>query len=92
VSDGEARKLVSVVFCDLAESTAFADAHDPEVVTGVLSRHFEVVRGALERHGGTVEKFIGDAVVGVFGSRGCARMTLFGLCVRQRRSRTASRR
>ncbi len=67
MSDGEARKLVTVVFCDLAESTAFADAHDPEVVTGVLSRYFEVVRGALERHGGTVEKFIGDAVVGVFG-------------------------
>jgi class 3 adenylate cyclase len=64
---GEARKLVTVVFCDLAESTAFADAHDPEVVTGVLSRYFEVVREALERHGGTVEKFIGDAVVGVFG-------------------------
>jgi class 3 adenylate cyclase len=67
VSDGEARKLVTVVFCDLAESTAFADAHDPEVVTGVLSRYFEVVGSALERHGGTVEKFIGDAVVGVFG-------------------------
>jgi class 3 adenylate cyclase len=62
-----ARKLVTVVFCDLAESTAFADAHDPEVVTGVLSRYFDVVRGALERHGGLVEKFIGDAVVGVFG-------------------------
>jgi class 3 adenylate cyclase/tetratricopeptide (TPR) repeat protein len=59
--------LVTVVFCDLAESTAFADAHDPEVVTGVLSRYFDVVRGALERHGGLVEKFIGDAVVGVFG-------------------------
>ena len=64
---GDARKLVSVVFCDLAESTALADAHDPEVVTGVLSRYFDVVRGALERHGGIVEKFIGDAVVGVFG-------------------------
>jgi class 3 adenylate cyclase len=67
VSTGEARKLVTVVFCDLAESTAFADARDPEVVTRVLSRYFEVVRGALERHGGLVEKFIGDAVVGVFG-------------------------
>jgi class 3 adenylate cyclase/tetratricopeptide (TPR) repeat protein len=67
VSDGDARKLVTVVFCDLADSTAFADAHDPEVVTSVLSRYFEVARGALEQHGGTVEKFIGDAVVGVFG-------------------------
>jgi len=67
LSAREARKLVTVVFCDLADSTAFADAHDPEVVTTVLARYFEVVRDALERHGGTVEKFIGDAVVGVFG-------------------------
>ena len=45
---------MTVVFCDLAESTAFADAHDPEVVTGVLSGYFDVVRGDNEYYKATV--------------------------------------
>ena len=62
-----ARKTVTVVFCDLANSTPLAEALDPEVMRGVMERYFEVVRREIERHGGTVEKFIGDAVMAVFG-------------------------
>ena len=63
----EQRKTVTALFCDLVGSTALADRHDPEVLKPLLQRYFEEMRTALERHGGTVEKFIGDAVVGVFG-------------------------
>jgi class 3 adenylate cyclase/tetratricopeptide (TPR) repeat protein len=62
-----ARKTVTVVFCDIANSTPLGDALDPEVMRGVMERYFDVVRRELERHGGTVEKFIGDAVMAVFG-------------------------
>jgi class 3 adenylate cyclase/tetratricopeptide (TPR) repeat protein len=62
-----ARKTVTVVFCDIANSTPLGDALDPEVMRGVMERYFEVVQRELERHGGTVEKFIGDAVMAVFG-------------------------
>jgi len=61
------RKTVTVVFCDIVGSTAIADGADPEVVRALMSAYFDRVRGAIERHGGTVEKFIGDAVVAVFG-------------------------
>jgi class 3 adenylate cyclase/tetratricopeptide (TPR) repeat protein len=63
----EQRKLVTVLFCDVSGSTAFAESRDPETVRAVMSRYFEVARAAIERHGGTVEKFIGDAVMAVFG-------------------------
>jgi class 3 adenylate cyclase/tetratricopeptide (TPR) repeat protein len=62
-----ARKTVTVVFCDIANSTPLGEKLDPEVMRGVMERYFEVVRTELERHGGTVEKFIGDAVMAVFG-------------------------
>ncbi len=62
-----ARKTVTVVFCDIANSTPLGEALDPEVMRGVMERYFDVVRAELERHGGTVEKFIGDAVMAVFG-------------------------
>jgi class 3 adenylate cyclase/tetratricopeptide (TPR) repeat protein len=58
---------VTVLFCDVSGSTAFAESRDPEAVRAVMSRYFEVARAAIERHGGTVEKFIGDAVMAVFG-------------------------
>ena len=58
---------MTVVFCDVADSTGLAERLDPEVLRGVMSRYFEEMRGVLERHGGTVEKFIGDAVMAVFG-------------------------
>src|SRR3954447_20720410 len=63
----EARKVVTVVFCDVADSTGLAERLDPEVLRGVMSRYFQEMRTVLERHGGTVEKFIGDAVMAVFG-------------------------
>lgn len=63
----EERKLVTVLFADIVGSTALGSAHDPEVVRESLARTFEAVRAVLEQHGGTVEKFIGDAVMAVFG-------------------------
>lgn len=62
-----ARKTVTVVFCDIANFTPLGEALDPEVMRGVMERYFAVVRHALEQHGGTVEKFIGDAAMAVFG-------------------------
>jgi class 3 adenylate cyclase len=64
----EERKVVSVVFVDLVGSTARAERLDPEDVRAQLASYHARVRRELERHGGTVEKFIGDAVVGVFGA------------------------
>jgi class 3 adenylate cyclase/tetratricopeptide (TPR) repeat protein len=67
---GEARerKLVTVLFCDLVDFTARFDRADPEDVRAALSPYHARVRREIERFGGTVEKFIGDAVVGVFGA------------------------
>ena len=64
----EERKVVTIVFCDLVGSTARAEQLDPEDVRAELSAYHARVRSELERHGGTVEKFIGDAVVAVFGA------------------------
>jgi class 3 adenylate cyclase/tetratricopeptide (TPR) repeat protein len=64
----EERKVVSVVFCDLVGSTARAERMDPEDVRAELSSYHARVRSELERRGGTLEKFIGDAVVAVFGA------------------------
>jgi class 3 adenylate cyclase/tetratricopeptide (TPR) repeat protein len=58
---------VSVVFCDLAGSTALGERLDPEALRHVLGRYYATMRRVLESHGGLVEKFIGDAVVAVFG-------------------------
>ena len=63
----EVRKTVTVVFCDVTGSTAMGERLDPESLRRVMSRYFAEMRAALERHGGTVEKFIGDAVMAVFG-------------------------
>src|SRR4029078_1631257 len=63
----EIRKTVTVVFCDVTGSTAMGERLDPESLRRVMSRYFGERRTALERHGGTVEKFIGDAVMAVFG-------------------------
>jgi DNA-binding CsgD family transcriptional regulator len=63
----EVRKTVTVVFCDLAGSTALGERLDPELLQRVLGRYYQRARTVLERHGGTVAKYIGDAVVGVFG-------------------------
>jgi predicted ATPase/class 3 adenylate cyclase len=63
----ERRKLVTLVFCDLSGSTSLGERLDPESVRDLMFRYFHTVRSAIERHGGTVEKFIGDAVLAVFG-------------------------
>jgi class 3 adenylate cyclase len=61
------RKTVTVVFTDVTGSTALGERLDPESLRQVMRRYFGTVQVALERHGGTVEKFIGDAAVAVFG-------------------------
>jgi class 3 adenylate cyclase/tetratricopeptide (TPR) repeat protein len=63
----EGRKLVTVVFCDLVGSTELSEALDPETLRSVILRYFAAMRARIEEHGGTVEKFIGDAVMAVFG-------------------------
>src|SRR3954462_15290204 len=66
-AEEEARKVVTVLFTDVSGSTALGERLDPELLRRVMWRYFETVQGVLERHGGTVEKFIGDAVMAVFG-------------------------
>jgi class 3 adenylate cyclase/tetratricopeptide (TPR) repeat protein len=65
---GPERKVVTVLFCDLVGFTTRSDKSDPEDVRAMLSTYFNRLRKAIERFGGTVEKFIGDAVVAVFGA------------------------
>ncbi len=63
----ERRKVVTVLFCDVVGSTALGESTDPEALRALLARYFEVMRGIVESHEGSVEKFIGDAVMAVFG-------------------------
>src|SRR5262250_701862 len=63
----EQRKTVTVLFCDLTGSTALGEQTDPEALRALLARYFEQMKAIIESHGGTVEKFIGDAVMAVFG-------------------------
>jgi class 3 adenylate cyclase/tetratricopeptide (TPR) repeat protein len=63
----DVRKTVTVVFCDLVGSTALGERTDPEVLRDVMARYHAELRAILERHGGTVEKFVGDAAMAVFG-------------------------
>src|SRR3954451_2433905 len=66
-STGQVRKTVTIVFADLAGSTSVGERLDPEALRDLQTRYFDAMRRALERHGGTVEKYIGDAVMAVFG-------------------------
>src|ERR1700759_311995 len=63
----EQRKTVTVLFCDVVGSTALGESTDPEALRAILARYFERMKGVVEAHGGVVEKFIGDAVMAVFG-------------------------
>jgi class 3 adenylate cyclase len=58
----EVRKTVTVVFSDLKGSTSLGERLDSEALREVMSRYFEEMSGALELHGGTIEKYIGDAI------------------------------
>ena len=63
----EQRKTVTVLFCDVTASTSLGESTDPEALRAVLARYFQRMKGIVESHGGTVEKFIGDAVMAVYG-------------------------
>jgi class 3 adenylate cyclase/tetratricopeptide (TPR) repeat protein len=63
----EYRKVVTVLFCDVVGSTALGESTDPEALRALLGRYFDQMKAIVERHGGAVEKFIGDAVMAVFG-------------------------
>src|SRR5205085_10268656 len=65
---GAERKLVSVLFADLVGFTTFSEGRDSEDVRDTLTRYFDLARDVIGRHGGTVEKFIGDAVMAVWGA------------------------
>ena len=64
---GEVRKTVTVLFSDVTGSTAMGESLDAEAVRTLMARYFGAMRAVIERHGGTVEKFIGDAIMAVFG-------------------------
>jgi class 3 adenylate cyclase/predicted ATPase len=65
---GAERRLVSVLFADLVGFTTLAEGRDAEETRELLTAYFDMARGVIERHGGTVEKFIGDAVMAVWGA------------------------
>src|SRR3954471_9009792 len=67
MADRELRKVVSVVFCDITGSTELGETLDAEALRSVLADYFERMQAIVVGHGGTVEKFIGDAVMAVFG-------------------------
>ena len=67
-AEGQLRKTVTVLFADVKDSTPLAERLDPEAARGVMNRFFGDMRSVIESHGGTVEKFIGDAVMAVFGT------------------------
>jgi class 3 adenylate cyclase/tetratricopeptide (TPR) repeat protein len=67
VPSREQRKTVTILFCDVTGSTALGESTDPEAVRALLARYFERMKAIVESHGGNVEKFIGDAVMAVFG-------------------------
>src|SRR3954467_89872 len=63
----EVRKLVTILFCDLKGSTSLGERLDSESLRETMSRYFDAMSVAITRHGGTIEKYIGDAVMAVFG-------------------------
>src|SRR5438874_7559106 len=63
------RRTVTILFSDIVGSTALGERLDPETFSRVMTEYFAAVKPAVERHGGTLAKFIGDAVMAVFGLR-----------------------
>ncbi len=68
VTRGDERKVVTILFCDLVGFTASSEGADPEDVRSLLKPYHGLLRREIERLGGTVEKFVGDAVMAVFGA------------------------
>jgi class 3 adenylate cyclase len=66
-SSEQFRKVVTILFSDVVDSTGLGERLDPETLSHVLTDYFEGVKPVVERHGGTLAKFIGDAVMAVFG-------------------------
>ncbi len=66
-AQAQTRKVVTIVFADMAGSTAIGERLDPEALRRVQTRYFDSMAAVIDRHGGTVEKYIGDAVMAVFG-------------------------
>ena len=64
---GGSRRAVTVVFSDLSGSTTLGERLDPESLSQVMARYYETMRATVRHHGGTVEKFAGDAIMAVFG-------------------------
>jgi class 3 adenylate cyclase len=87
----ETRKTVTIVFADITGSTSLGERLDPETLRAVMSSYFDAMREAVERHGGTVEKFIGDAVMAVFGIPRSTRTTHSGPCGQRVRCATRLR-
>jgi class 3 adenylate cyclase len=67
VAEHDVRKTVTVLFCDITDSTGLGEREDPERLRSVLGRYFDEIERIIAAHGGLVEKFIGDAVMAVFG-------------------------
>jgi class 3 adenylate cyclase len=61
------RKTVTILFTDVVGSTALSERRDPELVRRVMTKYFDRMREVVDPHGGTVEKYIGDAIMAVFG-------------------------
>ncbi|HEY6398970.1 MAG TPA: adenylate/guanylate cyclase domain-containing protein, partial [Solirubrobacteraceae bacterium] len=64
---GDARKVVTALFCDVVGSTSLGEELDPEALRDLLGRYFDAISATVERHGGIVQKFAGDSVLAVFG-------------------------
>jgi class 3 adenylate cyclase len=88
----EERKVVTVLFADLVGFTSRAEQLDPEDVRALLAPYHQRLRSELERFGGTVEKFIGDAVVALFGRRSRTRTIRNAQCAPRSQSATGSAR
>ena len=67
VATTPSRRTVTILFSDVIDSTALGESLDPEALRSVMASYFGAMRAAIERHSGTVEKFIGDAIMAVFG-------------------------
>jgi class 3 adenylate cyclase len=72
--------MVTVVFTDIVGSTNLGERLDPEAFKGVLTEYFVRMRDVIEQHGGLVEKYIGDAILGIFGIPSCTKMMRYAPC------------